>query len=65
MKKLLIKGGFICDGTGKDPQKGDLLICGEKIEEIGGEISSPDAEIIKAGGLIVAPGFIDAHAHSG
>ena len=64
MKKILIKGGFICDGTGKDPQKGDLLICGEKIEEIGGEISSPDAEIIKADGLIVAPGFIDAHAHS-
>ena len=64
MNKILIRGGRICDGTGREPQKGDLLICGDKIEEIAANISCPDAEIIEADGLIVAPGFIDAHAHS-
>lgn len=64
MKKILLKNGLICDGTGKEPYKADLLIHGEVIEEISTDISSPDAEQIVVSGLLVAPGFIDAHAHS-
>jgi dihydroorotase len=43
----------------------DLLLDSEKIVEIGqpGKLSSNGFEVFDATGLIVAPGFIDLHAH--
>src|SRR5713226_5074576 len=44
----------------------DILLDGERIGEVvpAGKISSSnDFEVFDAGGLIVAPGFIDLHAH--
>lgn len=64
MKKTVLKNGLICDGTGKEPYKADLLFEGDEIKEISQNISAPDAEITDVTGLLVAPGFIDAHAHS-
>ena len=64
MKKILIRNGFLCDGTGREPEKGDLLLFGDTIEEIAPEIHCPDAEDVDASGLLVTPGFIDVHAHS-
>ena len=43
----------------------DILCCDGKIVKIGSRLESPDAEVIDATGLIVTPGFIDAHVHSG
>ena len=63
MKKL-IKNGLIVDGSGGKSYKGDLLINGDIIEQIGENINSEDAIIIDAEGLVVAPGFIDTHSHS-
>lgn len=62
--KLLIKNGFITDGSGSDGFVGDVLIEDGKITAVEKSIAADDAEIIDAGGLTVAPGFIDTHSHS-
>ena len=65
---ILIKGGTIVDGTGKPAYQGDILVDGDRIKEIcpsSVHLSpSPDDEVVEASGLMVSPGFIDAHAHS-
>ncbi|MBI4683667.1 MAG: D-aminoacylase [Nitrospirae bacterium] len=64
---LLIKGGAIFDGTGKDSFEADIGIVGDKIAFISkpSAFSSQRSEkIIDARGLAVAPGFIDTHGHS-
>jgi len=63
---LLIRGGTIVDGTGAAPRLGDVAIEGDRIVAAGiGDEATAEAErVIDATGLIVAPGFIDTHAHS-
>lgn len=61
MSKKIIKGGWIA--TASDFFQGDILIEGEKIVQIGGNIVDPDAEIIDASGKYVFPGGIDPHTH--
>lgn len=63
--KILIKNGFIADGSGNKGYNGDILVCNEKIEKIASEISEENVDkIINAEGLVIAPGFIDTHSHS-
>jgi dihydroorotase len=61
--KLLIKNGTIIDPSQGMDQAANLLIENGVVSEIGGDLSSDDAEIFEATGLIVAPGFIDLHVH--
>ncbi|MBA3854531.1 MAG: aminoacylase [Gemmatimonas sp.] len=62
---LLIAGGTIVDGTGAARYTGDVAIFGDRIVQISREPldRSRAARVIDARGLIVAPGFIDLHAH--
>jgi N-acyl-D-amino-acid deacylase len=60
---LLIRGGTIIDGTGADRFVADVRIDGDRITEIGPDLVAPDAVVIDARGLVVAPGFIDVHTH--
>jgi N-acyl-D-amino-acid deacylase len=60
---LLIKGGFILDGSGNPWFKGDIGINGKRIEKIGNLSDRRAAKTIDASGLIVSPGFIDVHTH--
>ncbi len=62
MLDYLIRGGTIVDGTGKPGVKGDVGIRDGKIITVG-EVSEDAAEVFDADGLVVAPGFIDAHTH--
>jgi dihydroorotase/N-acyl-D-amino-acid deacylase len=64
MTDILIKNGTLVDGSGAAPVQGDLLIRDDRITEVGAFNHPPDASIIDAAGLIVAPGFIDGHSHS-
>jgi len=74
MKKidLLIKGGIIYDGTGKEPFEADIGIAGDRIAVISKKIGAKGSrgqgfkaeKTIDAKGLAVSPGFIDTHAHS-
>ena len=61
---LIIKGGKVVDGAGNPWFYGDLAIADGKIAAVE-KLPQEDAErVIDAEGLVVAPGFIDAHSHS-
>ncbi|MEP7265988.1 MAG: D-aminoacylase [Saprospiraceae bacterium] len=60
---ILIKNGKIIDGTGNSWYYGDVGIKDGMISAIGKSLSGATEKTIDAKGLIVAPGFIDVHAH--
>jgi N-acyl-D-aspartate/D-glutamate deacylase len=59
---LVIRNGFVVDGTGSPGYEADVAIEGEKISGIGKNLASGKKEI-DARGHVVAPGFIDSHTH--
>ncbi len=62
---ILIRNAGVYDGTGGDPFTADIGIVGDRIAFVSsGRQEINAAKVIDAGGLSVAPGFIDAHAHS-
>jgi N-acyl-D-amino-acid deacylase len=65
MTTTLFKNGTLVDGTGKPGFAGSLLIENDRIDAViedGAELPPAD-EVIDAGGLVIAPGFIDMHSH--
>ncbi len=64
---VLIRGGTIVDGSGGPERRGDVGLRGDRITFIGDAASSSvtGARTIDAAGLVVAPGFIDPHTHTG
>jgi N-acyl-D-amino-acid deacylase len=62
---FLIRGGMVYTGADAPPLNGDVVIAGEQILYVGadGGTRYSAREIVNAQGKIVAPGFIDAHAH--
>lgn len=62
MHSVLIRDGFLVDGTGADGLIGDLLIKNGRIVSVGTVNESAD-EMIHADGRVVCPGFIDIHRH--
>jgi len=64
MYDVLIKGGRIYDGGGKEPFEADVAIKGGKIVSVGATCAGEAARTIDASGLAVMPGAIDAHSHS-
>jgi N-acyl-D-amino-acid deacylase len=62
---LVITNGTIVDGTGAPRFRGDIAISGDRVVRLerGTIPSSLAKRTIDANGLIVAPGFIDLHAH--
>ncbi len=61
---ILIKSATIIDGSGKPALRGDVRIKDGKIVKIGTIKAAAGDEVIDAGGLVLAPGFIDIHNHS-
>ena len=62
---LLIKNGLVIDGTGAPGRRADVRLVGGRILDVDEDLTVAGiAESIDATGLVVAPGFIDTHAHS-
>ncbi len=63
MRRLLIRGGRVIDpGAGTD-QAADVLIEDGRILAVAPSLAPDGAGIVDARGLVVAPGFVDPHAH--
>ena len=56
---LLIKNGFVIDGSGRPGYIADIAIVGDRIVRIGNLKNTAAAREINAAGMVVAPGFID------
>ena len=61
---VLITGGTIYDGGTGKPYVGDIALKGDRIVYVGRSAPMKAAQRIDAKGMIVAPGFIDAHTHA-
>ncbi|MBX3028904.1 MAG: D-aminoacylase [Chloroflexi bacterium] len=63
---VLIEGGTVVDGTGAAGFRAAVAIRGDQLWVLRGDVSAVLAgQRIDATGLVVAPGFIDLHSHSG
>ena len=59
--KYLFRGGTVVSGRGT--RRADILVEGEKIVEVGRSITRKADQIIDVTGMLLMPGFIDAHTH--
>lgn len=61
---ILIRNGTLIDGSGARPIRADIRITGNKISQIGKLKTLQSDQVVDAKGMVVTPGFIDAHSHA-
>jgi N-acyl-D-amino-acid deacylase len=61
---LIIRNGAVYDGNGGDSYSADIAITGDRITRIGGLEEAGAGAEVNAGGLAVAPGFVNMLSHS-
>ncbi|WP_424212065.1 N-acyl-D-amino-acid deacylase family protein [Streptomyces sp. BI20] len=60
---LVIRGVRVVDGTGGPSYRADVAVHEGRIAEIG-RVAGGGRETLDGAGLVLAPGFVDMHAHS-
>src|SRR5579871_2885716 len=60
---LIIRNGFVIDGTGLPRRRVDVGVRDGKVAKLGHLDGRTAAEEIDADGMIVAPGIVDVHTH--
>ena len=66
MDKKYLVGGTVLTVTGESLEGAVVVLDGEKIAQVGREISVPEgAKVFDLRGKILTPGLIDAHVHMG
>src|ERR1700751_376394 len=60
---LLVKNGRVIDPASGTDAVMDVLLDGALISKVGANLAANGADVFDAAGLMVAPGFIDLHAH--
>ncbi|MCX7603984.1 MAG: amidohydrolase family protein, partial [Bryobacteraceae bacterium] len=61
---LLIRNARVIDGTGAPWFRADVALRGDRIAAVGRLEESSARQVLDARGLVLAPGFIDAHSHA-
>src|SRR5436305_9881698 len=62
---VLFRGATVVDGSGAAGVQQDVAVRGERIVAVGPDATAlGGAAVIDAGGLVLAPGFIDVHSHA-
>ncbi len=64
MDDIIIRNGRVIDGSGKPAFRADVAVRDGVITAVGDLSGLSAGRFLDAEGLVVAPGFIDAHAHS-
>ena len=64
MLDIIVRGGKVVDGSGREAYKADLGLQGDRIVAIGDLAGREARRTVDAAGRVVAPGFIDIHSHS-
>jgi N-acyl-D-amino-acid deacylase len=59
----LIVNAMVLDGTGSPARRGAVRIEAAGIVAVGALEPAPGEAVVDAGGLVLAPGFIDTHSH--
>ena len=62
MYDLVIKGGTIVDGSGRDRYEADVAVQDGRIAAVG-RVTERGRTELEADGRVVTPGFIDGHTH--
>jgi N-acyl-D-aspartate/D-glutamate deacylase len=65
--EVLIRGGEVYTGEDRGPIRADVGLAGDRIVFVGDAAAArvKAARTVEAAGMVVAPGFIDVHTHSG
>jgi N-acyl-D-amino-acid deacylase len=61
---IIIRNGMVYDGTGGAPRRADVGVKGDQIAAVGDLSKARGANEVDAGGMAVAPGFINMLSHS-
>ena len=59
----VVTNAILLDGMGGGPVRGGVRIVGDRIVEVGAVAPRGSDRVVDAGGLALAPGFIDTHSH--
>jgi N-acyl-D-amino-acid deacylase len=65
-ENMLIRDAEVLDGTGAPARRADVLVSSGAIEAVEetGQLSPNGRTVVDAGGMALAPGFIDVHSHA-
>ncbi|AXI81771.1 N-acyl-D-amino-acid deacylase family protein [Peterkaempfera bronchialis] len=64
MFDVVLRGGWVVDGTGAPPFRADVAVAGERIAAVGRLDAVAGASEVDVSGRYVMPGFVDAHVHA-
>ena len=64
MRPVLIRGGRVIDPASRHDGPADVLLLDGKVTAVAPNLAPREgAEVLDAGGCVVAPGFVDLHVH--
>jgi dihydroorotase len=64
VRSVLLRGGRVVDPSQGVDAVLDLLLADGRVARLGEGLDAPEgAEVVDAGGLVVAPGLVDVHVH--
>jgi len=64
-KSFVIVGADVADGSGEPLVQESVRVVGDRIVRVGNFVPDAGETVMHADGLVLAPGFIDTHNHSG